>query len=121
MPKRSNRHPRAAKRRGHSSPRGRAAKSRGGASPRARRRADAAGGSPRARPRATPRSSRAAAKSTRLSVERVNELGEALDIMLPELAARIAALEHLLVDKQICGREDLKRARAFIEMRRASE
>jgi hypothetical protein len=51
----------------------------------------------------------------------VNELGEALDIMLPELAARIAALEHLLVDKQICGREDLKRARAFIEMRRASE
>jgi hypothetical protein len=45
-------------------------------------------------------------------------MAEALSIMLPELAARVAALEHLLIDKRICGRDDLTRSRAFVDMRR---
>lgn len=51
----------------------------------------------------------------------MSDISEALDIMLPELSARIAALEHLLIEKQLCSREDLRRARAFIDMWRAAE
>jgi hypothetical protein len=35
-----------------------------------------------------------------------------------ELAARIAALEHLLLEKGLCTRDELKQARAFIDTRR---
>jgi len=38
--------------------------------------------------------------------------------MLPELAARLAALEHLLVEKGICRREELLESRAFVDVRR---
>jgi len=51
---------------------------------------------------------------------RLAELAEAQEILLPELAARIAALEHLLVDKGICTRDELKQARAFIDTRQSS-
>ncbi len=51
---------------------------------------------------------------------RVTELAEALDIMLPELSARLAALEHVLVDRQLCTRDDLVRAREFVDLRRAT-
>jgi len=54
----------------------------------------------------------------RSAERRLEELAEALDVMLPELAARLAALEHLLVEKQICGRDDLMRSRAFVDIRR---
>jgi len=48
---------------------------------------------------------------------RLAEISEALDIMLPELTARIAAVEHLLVEKEICDREELIAAREFVDER----
>jgi len=48
------------------------------------------------------------------------ELAEAQEILLPELAARIAAIEHLLIEKSLCTRDELKRARAFINIQETS-
>ena len=39
--------------------------------------------------------------------------------MLPELTARIAAVEHLLVEKQLCTHEDLVRSREFVDRPRS--
>jgi hypothetical protein len=47
----------------------------------------------------------------------VAEISETLDIMLPELTARLAAVEHLLVEKEICDREELLEAREFVDER----
>jgi len=47
---------------------------------------------------------------------RLGELSEAVNIMIPELSARVAALEHLLVEKRVCRRVDLVRARQFVDM-----
>ena len=52
---------------------------------------------------------------------RLGELAEAVNIMIPELSARVAALEHLLVEKQLCRRADLMRARQFVDMRGGAE
>ena len=46
---------------------------------------------------------------------RLIELAEEMDIMVPELTARIAALEHLLMEKGLCTRDDLIRARRFVD------
>jgi hypothetical protein len=48
---------------------------------------------------------------------RLEEVAEALDIMVPELTARIAAVEHLLLDKDFCTRQDLVKSREFVEIR----
>src|SRR2546430_10793516 len=48
---------------------------------------------------------------------RLADLTEALDIMLPELTARIAAVEHVLVEMEGCEREDLIRAREVVDER----
>ena len=45
---------------------------------------------------------------------RLQDLQEQVDIVLPEMAARIAALEHLLREKQLCTRQDLIAARQFV-------
>lgn len=45
----------------------------------------------------------------------LDALTERLDMMLPELIARVAAVEHLLVEKGICSHEDLVRSRRFID------
>lgn len=50
---------------------------------------------------------------------RLYELAEALDIMLPELTARLAAVEHLLVEKRLCTHDDLVRSREFVDLRRS--
>jgi len=47
---------------------------------------------------------------------RLGELAEAVNIMIPELSARVAALEHLLVEKRVCRRVDLIRARQFVDV-----
>lgn len=47
---------------------------------------------------------------------RLNDLIEEIDIMVPELTARVAALEHLLIEKQLCRREELVRAREFVSI-----
>jgi len=51
---------------------------------------------------------------------RLAELAEVQEILLPELAARIAALEHLLIDKGLCSYDDLKQAREFIKIQETS-
>jgi hypothetical protein len=54
------------------------------------------------------------------SSSRLAELAEVQEILLPELAARIAALEHLLIEKGLCSYNDLKQAREFIKIQEAS-
>lgn len=49
----------------------------------------------------------------------LQDLREQVDIMLPEMTARIAALEHLLREKQLCTRNDLIAARQFVRMQEA--
>ncbi len=51
-------------------------------------------------------------KPTGKSLEALNER---LDMMLPEVMFRIAALEHLLVKNQLCSYEELVNARQFIQ------
>jgi len=41
---------------------------------------------------------------------------EQIEIMVPEMTARIAALEHLLLEKGLCTREDLVRSREFVRV-----
>jgi Holliday junction resolvasome RuvABC endonuclease subunit len=50
---------------------------------------------------------------------RLQDLREQVDIVLPEMTARIAALEHLLREKQLCTRQDLISARQFVRMQEA--
>ncbi len=47
----------------------------------------------------------------------LDTMAETLDIMIPELTARLAAVEHLLIEKQICSHEDLVRSREFVDIR----
>ena len=62
----------------------------------------------------------AAARSGDLALSRrLQDLCEQIDIVLPEVTARIAALEHLLREKQLCTRQDLISARAFVRMQEA--
>ena len=49
------------------------------------------------------------------------DLAESINIMLPELTARIAALEHLLIEKHVCSRDDLIRSREFVDIRRSEK
>ena len=49
----------------------------------------------------------------------LQDLREQVDIVLPEMTARIAALEHLLLGKQLCTRNDLIDARQFVRMQEA--
>jgi hypothetical protein len=49
---------------------------------------------------------------------RLDDVAETLAIMVPELAARLAAVEHLLIERKICRHDDLRHARAFIDLRR---
>jgi Holliday junction resolvasome RuvABC endonuclease subunit len=50
---------------------------------------------------------------------RLEDLREQVDIILPEMTARIAALEHLLLEKHLCTRRDLIDARQFVRMQEA--
>jgi Holliday junction resolvasome RuvABC endonuclease subunit len=50
---------------------------------------------------------------------RLQDLREQVDIVLPEMTARIAALEHLLLEKQLCTRKDLVDARQFVRRQEA--
>ena len=45
---------------------------------------------------------------------RLNDVIERIDIMMPEMTARIAALEHLLLEKELCTRTDLTSARDYV-------
>jgi len=67
------------------------------------------------------RATKAAAQNTTesgLSL-RVDELTERIDIVLPEVTARVAALEHLLLELNLCTHDDLRRARQFVREQEA--
>jgi Holliday junction resolvasome RuvABC endonuclease subunit len=75
----------------------------------------------RARGRRVDRAKKGAAtkrRDSRLN-RRLEDLREQIDIMLPEMTARIAALEHLLLEKNLCARRDLIDARQFVRMQEA--
>lgn len=61
---------------------------------------------------------RAAAPGTR-KPPRLEDVAETLAVMMPALAARLAALEHSLVEAKLATHKDLRRARAFVDMRRS--
>jgi Holliday junction resolvasome RuvABC endonuclease subunit len=50
------------------------------------------------------------------SSRRLNDVAEQVEMIVPEVTARVAALEHLLLEKQLCTREELVRAREFIRV-----
>lgn len=67
------------------------------------------------------RATKAAAKNSTesgLSL-RLDELAERIDIVLPEVTARVAALEHLLLELKLCRYDDLRRARQFVREQEA--
>jgi hypothetical protein len=72
---------------------------------------------PARKPLAGKRLHPAAVNPSKTDDRRLAEISEALDIMLPELTARIAAVEHLLVEKEICDREEFIEARQFVDER----
>ena len=62
----------------------------------------------------TPR--RATSRRTpKLDTESIDTLAERLDMMLPEVMSRIAAVEHIMVEKGLCSHADLRKARQFID------
>lgn len=62
----------------------------------------------------------AAKNSTKSGLSlRLDELTERIDIVLPEVTARVAALEHLLLELKLCTRDDLRRARQFVREQEA--
>lgn len=77
--------------------------------------------SPMRRRRPRGRATKAAAKNTTESGLRLrlNELTERIDIVLPEVTARVAALEHLLLELKLCKHDDLRRARQFVREQEA--
>ena len=48
--------------------------------------------------------------------QRLEDLIDKCDLVLPEVTARVAALEHLLREKQLVTRQDLISARAFVRL-----
>ncbi len=50
---------------------------------------------------------------------RLQDLREQIDIVLPEVMARVAALEHFLLEKQLCTKADLRHAREFVRLQEA--
>ncbi len=49
----------------------------------------------------------------------LDDLREQIDLVLPEVTARLAAIEHLLREKQLVSRADLVSARAFVRLQEA--
>jgi hypothetical protein len=47
---------------------------------------------------------------------RLQDLVERIDVVLPEVAARVAALEHLLLELKLCTQGDLRSAREFVRV-----
>jgi len=50
---------------------------------------------------------------------RLEELIERIDVVLPEMTARVAALEHLLLELNLCTMDDLRGARQFVRVQEA--
>ena len=50
---------------------------------------------------------------------RLDELIERIDVVLPEVTGRVAALEHLLLELNLCTLDDLRGARQFVRIQEA--
>lgn len=61
-----------------------------------------------------------ASRALTVTVKTLDALNERLDIMLPEVMFRIAAIEHILVKNQLCSYEELVNARQFIQEQEAT-
>jgi len=72
--------------------------------------------SPRRQPVGRTRSGASAKDRDSGLYRRLTDVTEQIDIMVPEVMARIAALEHLLLEKHVCTREDLVRAREVVRV-----
>jgi len=70
---------------------------------------------PGGRAKNKPASARADAELSR----RLEDLREQIDIVLPEVTARVAALEHLLLELKLCTMADLRRSREFVRLQEA--
>ena len=57
----------------------------------------------------------ASSPAAHVDPEVLDAMSERLDMMLPEVMARIAAVEHVLIEKKMCSHEDLLKAREFID------
>lgn len=55
------------------------------------------------------------ARAPKVTLQTLDALNERLDIMLPEVMFRIAAIEHIMVKNQLCSYEELVNARQFIQ------
>ena len=55
------------------------------------------------------------ARNPKITAKTLDALNERLDMMLPEVMFRIAAIEHLLVKNQLCLYDELINARQFIQ------
>ena len=69
---------------------------------------------PKSQPKKPPRRT-ASSRAPHNDAETLDALTERLDMMLPEVMARIAAVEHVLIEKKVCSHEGLLRARQFID------
>ena len=69
------------------------------------------------KPKSQPKKVRrmASSRAAHVDPEALETMSERLDMMLPEVMARIAAVEHILIEKKVCSHEDLLRARQFID------
>ncbi len=54
-------------------------------------------------------------RASKVTVKTLDALNERLDMILPEVMVRIAAIEHLLVKNQLCMYDELINARQFIQ------
>ena len=54
-------------------------------------------------------------RAPKVIVKTLDALNERLDMILPEVMVRIAAIEHLLVKNQLCMYDELINARQFIQ------
>ncbi len=61
--------------------------------------------------------SQSSSRRSKVATSTQDTIAETLGIMIPEFAARLAALEHLLIEKQICSHGDLVRSREFVDIR----
>ena len=68
---------------------------------------------PKSQPKKLSRSP--SSRAAHVDSESIDALIERLDMMLPEVMARIAAVEHVLIEKKVCSHEDLLSARQFID------
>jgi len=68
---------------------------------------------PKSQPKKVPRLGSSPAAQG--DMEALDAMSERLDMMLPEVMARIAAVEHVLIEKKVCLHDDLLKARQFID------